>query len=81
MTIKNIVGLIITSFLSACASDKHYNIPDIEDKNRVPAEQEARLNDPWNYPDEIDHNDVPDSQEKRLKKEERDYLNDPPVFQ
>ena len=42
---KNKLLLTGILLLSACASDHHYNLPDIEDKNRVPAHLENPQNE------------------------------------
>jgi hypothetical protein len=48
---------ILITFICSC-SQRNINIPDIEDKNRIPDHMESRENE-----------------------EERDYLNDTPVFE
>lgn len=68
--------LIFTS----CSSEKNYNLPDIEDTNRVPAHLENREDEFSNAPDSADPDKTPAGLEERAQEEERIKVYDDPLF-
>lgn len=76
--IKHFVFLFVLCL--SCARDKNYNLPDIEDKNRIPAHLENREDEFMNSPDETDPNQTPAGLEERAEEEERIRVYEEPVF-
>ncbi len=72
--------LLILIILTSCASDRNYNLPDIEDVNRVPERQENREEEFINQQDEYDGNRTPGKLEERENEEERIKVYDDPIF-
>lgn len=64
----------------ASCSSENYNLPDIEDTNRVPAHQENRDEEFLNSPDSTDLNKTPAGLEERAEEEERIKVHDEPLF-
>lgn len=77
---KNKFYLVIFLFLTACTSERNYNLPDIEDKNRIPAHLENREEEYINQRDKYDENRTPGGLEERENEEERIRIIDEPIF-
>lgn len=76
----NKILFVCLMIITSCSSEKNYNLPDIEDTNRVPAHLENRRNEFSNAPDTTDPNKTPAGLEERAEEEERIKVYDDPLF-